>query len=261
MAGDAAVEALARALADAWHTGRTVPVPSAPPPSRVAAYAIQDRMAQLIGGTVAGWKVGATVKAVQQFEGHDGPLPGRIFSDRLFRSPATVPARLLRGAKVECEFAMALTKAVPKPARPLTLADLAPVTVFHPAIEIAASRWAPGTGNRALNTFDGIADNGTGGAAVIGDAVQAWQHLAFETMPIEARIDGSPPIQMYGGPYRRHPLDIFAETLNDLAARGVALEAGLVVLTGSLSLPTPIRHGQTLVARFADLPPLQMTFA
>ena len=39
-------------------------------------------MAELIGGKVAGWKVGATVRAVQMFEGHDGPLPGRIFADR-----------------------------------------------------------------------------------------------------------------------------------------------------------------------------------
>ena len=35
----------------------------------------------MIGGDVAGWKVGATVRAVQVFEGHDGPLPGRIFAD------------------------------------------------------------------------------------------------------------------------------------------------------------------------------------
>lgn len=254
------IESLARALADAWHTGRTVPLPETPPASRAEAYAIQDRMADLIGGGVAGWKVGATVKAVQRFEGHDGPLPGRIFSDRLFRSPAVVPARVLRGAKVECEFAMRLTQSVTARSGALKSEDIAGVSAFHPAIEIAASRWAPGTGNRATTTFDGIADNGTGGAAVLGDEVRDWRSLSFETMPIDARIDDSPPIQIYGGAYRRHPLDIFAETLNDLAARGVALDAGLVVLTGSLSLPTPIRSGQSLVVTFADFAPLQMAF-
>ena len=50
-----------------------------------------------------------------------------------------------------------------------------------------------------------------------------------------------------------------AETLTDLRQRGVALEPGLVVLTGSLTLPTPIRTGQTLTATFAGLPPLKLT--
>ena len=54
-------------------------------------------MAELIGGQVAGWKVGATVRAVQVFEGHDGPLPGRIFADRLFDSPARILREPVQG--------------------------------------------------------------------------------------------------------------------------------------------------------------------
>ena len=82
-------EQLARDLAEAWRSGGTIPLPPAGqgPATRADAYEIQDRMAELIGGQVAGWKVGATVRAVQVFEGHDGPLPGRIFADRLFESP------------------------------------------------------------------------------------------------------------------------------------------------------------------------------
>ncbi len=250
--------ALARTLADAWLKGGSVPLPFAAlaPKSRAEAYAIQDRMAQLIGGRVAGWKVGATVPTVQLFEGHDGPLPGRIFADRCLESPARIAANLFNGAKVECEFAFRLTGKLP--AR-ITADSLAPLLTFHPAIELAASRYAPGTGQRAATTFDGIADNGGGGAAILGAAVVAWHDLPFETMAIDARIDGSPAIQAYSGPYRRHPLAIMVETVSDLRQRGIALEPGDCVLTGSLTLPTPIRAGQTLTARFADLPPLEFT--
>jgi hypothetical protein len=139
---------------------------------------------------------------------------------------------------------------------PDTLAD---ALTFHPAIELAASRYAPGTGNRAATAFDGIADNGSGGAAVLGPAADAWRVLQFETMPIDARIDGSPPIQANSGPYRRHPLAIVAEAFSDLRNRGVPLEPGTFLLTGSLTLPTTIRPGQTLIATFADLPPLSLT--
>lgn len=255
-------ERLAQQLAAAWKAGTTIPLPAAGdgPATRADAYAIQDRMAEVIGGRVAGWKVGATVKAVQMFEGHDGPLPGRIFADRCFEQAARIESKLYKGAKVEGEFAFKLDKPLPVGNGPISAKDLAPLVTFHPAIELAATRYAPGTGNRAANTFDGIADNGGGGAAVIGAAVASWQSLTLETMPIDARIDGSPPIQAYTGPYRRSPLEITAETFSDLRARGVAIPVGTVVLTGSSTLPTPIRAGQTLVAKFGDLPPMTLAF-
>jgi len=36
-------------------------------------------------------------------------------------------------------------------------------------------------------------------------------------------------------------------------ARGIELEPGMVVLTGSLTLPTPIRVGQKLTVQFGGL--------
>jgi len=254
-------EQLARDLAEAWRNGSTIPLPRAGqgPATRADAYAIQDRMAELIGAEVAGWKVGATVRAVQVFEGHDGPLPGRIFADRCFDSPAKIPSHLFKGAKVECEFAFRLTRDLPKGTTPVTRDEIAPSLTYHPAFELAASRYAPGTGERAAITFDGIADNGSGGAAVLGAAVADWQSLPFDTIEIDARIDDSPPIQIYTGAYRRDPVAIVAETFSDLRARGVDLPAGTCVLTGSLSLPTPVRKGQTVTATFAGLPPISFT--
>lgn len=256
-------EKLAQDLAAAWKSGGTIPLPAADeaPASRADAYAIQDRMAALIGTRVVGWKVGATVKAVQMFEGHDGPLPGRIFADRCFDTNGVVDARLFKGAKVECEFAFRLTKPLPAGNGPVTAQELAPIVTFHPAIELAAVRYAPGTGNRAARTFDGIADNGGGGAAVLGAAVADWRNLSLETMAIDAHIDDSPELQIYTGSYRRSPLDITAETFSDLRARGIDLAVGTCVLTGSSSLPTPIRPGQTLVARFGTLPAISIKLA
>ena len=258
MTADQDFAELAERLADAWVNGTTIPLPpqDAAPRDRADAYVIQDRMAELIGQPVVGWKVGASVPCVQLFEGHDGPLPGRIFADRCYQNEAAVPAALYHGAKIETEFAFRLTEALP--AHDVTRADLESRLTFHPAIELSATRYAAGTGNRAATSFDGIADNATSGAVVLGDAIDDWHGLTFETLTLDARIDDSPPLQAYTGAFRRDPVEIVAETVNDLRARGIAFEPGMCLLTGSLTLPTPLRQGQTLVIRIAEFPPVQL---
>ena len=169
------------------------------------------------------------------------------------------PPAFSRASRSSASSRFASRRRCRKASRRSSRDEIAGALTFHPAFELAASRYAPGTGARAATTFDGIADNGSGGAAVLGAAVADWQTLSFDTMEIDARIDDSPPIQIYTGAYRRDPVAIVAETFSDLRARGVDLPAGTCVLTGSLSLPTPVRKGQTVTATFADLPALTFT--
>jgi len=257
------LEQLAADLAAAWRTGSTIPLPQSGRGAltRAEAYTVQDLIAERLGTRVVGWKVGATAPALQLFDGHDGAIPGRIFADRCFDSHARIPSDLLKSVKVECEFAVRLTRALPRGNRPISAETLAEMLTFHLAFELAASRYAPGTGQRGATTFDGIADNGSGGAAVLGPAVAAWRDLPCNTMEILARIDDSPPIQIFTGAYRREPLDIAVETFSDLHARGIDLPAGTCLLTGSLSLPTPVRKGQTVTATFTGLPEISFTMA
>jgi len=49
------------------------------------------------------------------------------------------------------------------------------------------------------------------------------------------------------------PVDILVETVNAVRERGSGFRAGDVVSTGSLTLPTSLRAGQTCVARFGDV--------
>ena len=126
----ARLERLAEALAEAWRSDGRIPLPErgAGPASRAEAFAVQDRMAQLIGDRTAGWKVGAAVRAVQELEGHDGPIIGRILAARLYHSPANVPAATFAGGKVECEFAFRLTADLPLRGDPYRRADVAEIT-------------------------------------------------------------------------------------------------------------------------------------
>jgi 2-keto-4-pentenoate hydratase len=257
------IDRLATALADAWINNKPIPLPAAVdgPASRKEAYAVQDRIAAIVGELVAGWKIGAAVRAVQVFEGHDGPIPGRVFASRVFHSPATPPAALFDGYKVECEFAFRTAKAFSPRPQPYGRDDIVPHLTLHFGIELAGSRYQPNTGGRKATTHDAIADNGAGGGFVFGAGTADWQKLDFETMPIAARIDDGAPIQTYTGNMRRDPVDIFVETVNDLSARGITLEAGHYISTGSLTLPTPVHRGQELVACFGDFEPLRLKLA
>ena len=257
------IDRLAAALADAWMNNKRIPLPAAAdgPASRQEAYAVQDRIAEIVGEPIAGWKVGAAVRAVQIFEGHDGPIPGRVFVSRVFDSPATPPAALFEGYKVECEFAFRTAAAFSPRPNPFGREEIAPHLTLHFGIELAGSRYQPVTGGRKATTHDAIADNGAGGGFVFGPGIRDWQKLDFETLPVEARVDGGAPIQTYTGEMRRDPVDIFVETVNDLSARGITLEAGHYISTGSLTLPTPIDRGQQLVAHFGDFEPLHVRLA
>lgn len=254
------LEQLARSLAGAWRDCTTISLPpaDAAPRSRADAFAIQDRMAEILADRCVGWKVGAAVRAVQIMEGHDGPIVGRLFAPRMHASPSRIPAAF-DGYKIECEFAFRFGKDVPPRKRGYTRAELEPRLALHPGLEIAGTRYAVPAGGRKFTTHDAIADNGSGGAYVAGDGITDWRRLDLATMPIDARIDGGEAIRTYSGEYRRDPVDIAVETVNGLSERGIGLAAGDLLSTGSLTLPTPLRSGQTYVARFGDLATLSVS--
>ena len=80
----------------------------------------------------------------------------------------------------------------------------------------------------------------------------AWHDIPFTTVPIDARLEGA-PLEVYTGVQRYDPVQAVADMASDLAARGIGLEVGHYVSTGSATVPAAIAKGQTLVAIFGDL--------
>ena len=60
-------EELSRSLAEAWRGCGTIPLPAAirAPRSRADAFAIQDKMAKVLGDRCVGWKVGALMPRIR----------------------------------------------------------------------------------------------------------------------------------------------------------------------------------------------------
>ena len=254
-------ERLAQSLAEAWRTCGTIPLPpaDAAPATREDAFAIQDRMAELVARPLRGLE-GRRRGACRADSGR-ARRPDR-------RAPARVEDLCEPGAgSGGCSTATrsnASSRSVSgstfrRARSAYTRSELVPLLAFHPGLELAGSRYATGTGGRKFTTRDAIADNGAGGGYVVAEGIDDWHGIDFERMPIDARIDDGKPIEVYTGELRRDPVDILVETVNGLVARGIGLAAGDLLSTGSLTVPTPLRRGQTYVARFGDLQTLAVS--
>jgi len=252
---------LAQDLADAWLNHTTVPLPpaDASPQSRAEAFEIQEQIERIIADKIVGWKVGASTRAVQILEGHDGPVVGWLMGSRIYENHARVPAATFAGYKAECEFAFRFLQDVEPRTTPYTRDEIDPLIVLHPGLEISGSRWAVQPDDRKITTYDSIADSGTGAGYVTSNDIADWRDLDLEHMSIVARIDDGEPIHMYTGDYRCDPADIVLETVNGLSARGRGVAKGDLISTGSLTLPTQILAGQTFEGQFGELAKLSVT--
>jgi 2-keto-4-pentenoate hydratase len=240
----------ARLIADAWREMRQIDTlpEDARPTSREEAYAIQDRLQELLGFAVAGWKLGATSPDAMRSMGVDEPIPGRLFRHLVFDSPASVPAALYGTPAVEPEFAVRLRAALPPRKSAYTPEEVASVADLFLAIEIANNRIA----KTPRDPLDLIADNGGGAGFVVGPEVEDWRKVDFQTMPVQLWIDGRIAAPGLSGTGRIDPIDVAVWTANHLSGRGIGLEAGVFISTGSATAPTPMAAGSEAVAKFGD---------
>ncbi|MDE0465370.1 MAG: fumarylacetoacetate hydrolase family protein [Caldilineaceae bacterium] len=263
------IQRAAGLLADAWLADNTIDLPSRLLPSdRASAYATQDEMARLLACDPAnrptGWKVGATSPGVQSSEGYDGPIPGRILASTIYASGAAVPLTRCRHANVEAEIAFRFRAAPPRTDGGITRDDLEAIVTAAPALDITGTRYAStcrSAWNGRQNMLAGIADNGNGGAIVLGEENSSWRSMDFMQLDVDLRINSDDPAPNLWDRSRGNPFEALLWTVNHVYARGYALAAGHVVLTGSLTEPQPIQDGDSVVCQMPGLGSLGCHFS
>lgn len=222
------------------------------PPDAAAAYAVQDVHVALLGGAVAGWKVGATNAAAQAMLDYPEPFYGRLLASAVHDSPAEIAADGLFVRGLEVEFAFRLGRDLPASGAPWSRESAAAaVASVHPALEIVDSRFAAGlrAGGLAL-----IADNGAQGAFVLGAGTDDWRGLDLAAARAELWMNGEKKSEGSGANVLGHPLEPLAWLANARAARGRGLTAGEVVTTGSACAALGFAEaGDAAEARIAGL--------
>ena len=257
------LDALAERLASAWQTASVIGAiaPEDIPRSRIESYYTQDRMADVIAQEVTGWKVGATTAPMREKDAHEDIIPGRLFSSStVFSHAATVKIGDCPNPRVEPEFGFRLNADIPIRGTEWTVAEVAPLMTLHPSIEVIGTRFTmPGAEKRDLSRLS-VADNGVCIAGVFGEAIEDWQALDFATHTVTLTIDGGDPVPNLPPDLRCDPREVVANLANLLAKRGLWLRAGDMLLTGTATMPEPVRVGSLMVADYGALGRIEIEF-
>src|SRR5712692_1335291 len=129
--------------------------PDLAPRNVAEAYAAQAALARLLEprqGKIAGLKIATTTKIMQQLMGIDHPCGGLIFERRVFRATAEIRMADHMHLVLECELAVRIGRALPKPATPYTAASVKPaIAAVMPAFELIEDRKADYKSCKALS--------------------------------------------------------------------------------------------------------------
>jgi len=228
------------------------------------AYAVQAAFVRhklAAGGTVRGWKIGLTSKAMQYALNIDVPDSGILFEDMFFDHDGTVPGDRFIEPRIEAEIAFIMS-------RDLAGDEVTPDDVIAatdhvaPALEILDTRIYradPETGAQR-SILDTISDNAANAGIVLGDRTHRIDDADLRWVgAIVARNDEVEETGLGAG-VLNDPVLSMAWLVQRLAHYGEGLRAGDVVLSGSFVRPIEARHGDRFVADYGSFGTVRIDF-
>ncbi len=227
-------EKLAEELYDALRDGRTV----TPLIERFPALTVDDAYQISLGALarrrqdgerVIGKKIGVTSKAVQDMLGVHQPDFGFLTDRMWIDGDIDIAANTLIQPRAEAEIAFVLKDSLNGPG--VTAADVMAATDYiAPCFEIVDSRirdWK-------IGIVDTVADNASCGVFVIGAARANPREYDLPALRVTVTKNGAPLSEGLGSAVQGDPAQAVAWLANTLGAYGVTLDAGDVILSGSL---------------------------
>ena len=260
----AKIAELAARLDAAWRGG--VPIAPISESDGVAdaatAYAIQDHWTRLRlarGEKIAGRKIGLTAKAVQQQLGVDEPDYGALWQSSFYPSRegrVELPAAHFLQPRVEGEIAFLMARQLRGPG--VTPREvLAATEACALGVEIVASRIA----DWRIKLADTIADNASYGGHSVGPWDKRLREADLPALALRIVHNGSLAAEGLGAAVLGHPAASAAWLVNKLAAFGVGLEPGDVVISGAICKMLPARRGDRFEFSLTGQPALTVTFS
>jgi 2-keto-4-pentenoate hydratase len=225
--------------------------PSYRPSSRAEGYAVQQLVGEKQQHALFGWKIAATSIEGQRHIAVNGPLAGRLYTDRVLRDGASVTLdnNLMRVAEIE--FAFRFARTLPPLTRPYTVNEvLEAVACVHPSIEVPDSRY-----NDFVQAGEAqlIADNACANVFVLGTRADDWQDFDYVNQAVVVHLNGETVESGFGRNVLGDPRVALTWLVNELSALGINCEPGQVVTTGTCRVPVTVKPGDIVEADFGVL--------
>ena len=205
------------------------------------AYAISlDFLSRRLkdGEKVVGKKIGVTSKAVQDMLGVHQPDFGFLTDWMFVEGDIDVDGKAMIAPRAEAEIAFILKKSLNGPG--VTAADVLDATEsIAPCFEIVDSR----IDDWKISIIDTVADNASCGVYVIGKERLDPAGLDLPNLHVSVTKNGEPLSEGFGHAVQGDPAQAVAWLANTLGAYGVTLDAGDVILSGSLVPLAPAAKG------------------
>ena len=210
------------------------------------AYAIQlaiidRRVAE--GEQQIGWKVGLTAKTIQAQFGFHEPVFGCV----LERAPSGIHLRAAELILPGFESELCLRIGAPLSAD-VTLEQVrAAVEAVHPALEIIETR-----GDLSAQVAVAMADNAQQKTVVLGDAVPLGA-MQLDRVACQVKINGATRARGTGAAVLGNPLHSVIWLAGKLAQFGRRIQAGDIIMTGSLVRQFPLTAGDRVCVDFSGV--------
>lgn len=225
-----------------------------------SAYDIQARVVEGLlsdGERAIGYKCACTSEIAQQALAVDRPVFGRLLSHTTSPSGVELPAERFTHRVIEAEYGIRIGRDVAERGGGHTAESIAEyVDAVIPAIEIVDYRYL----DWSIGAFPIAADNAIHGWWIEGKPVTDWQAIDLAAGEVTVRSNGGVVTTGSGVNVLGHPLNVLAWLADELPRFGHQLQTGDLVTTGVVTDVFEADQGDVVVADFAGLGSVEVTF-
>jgi len=212
-----------------------------------SALAIQDRVLELLGETVGGWKCGVPNPLT-------GPIIAAIPASAILRSlPCAVPGTK---GQIEPEIAFVIAHDLPPRATPYSDAEIrAAIGEARMVLELITTRYAD---KASATPPEILADSYNHHGLLIGPVIPRALDHSLERLHVTIQTPAGTLFDKEQGHPSGHPMKAFTWLVHFLNGRGQGLKAGEIVTTGSYAGIVEAPLGVPIQVKLADLASLEV---
>ena len=218
------------------------------------AQAVQEAAFDGLGGTRIGYTLAATTDLTSRLLNCFGPIAGWLIEDYVHDSGSTI--RLPHGTLgAGAQFIFTIGAPVREPVTLRSVADS--ILSCRMGLQILGRRAAPGV---PLNDRSATADCALDVGGVLGAGIEEWDGIGLDAVEISLRMSGNElakgrGTEVFGGPVRA-----VLGLAQSLTIRGIRLQAGDLVATGSCTGLTQVVPGHSVNAVFGGCGEVRVHF-